>query len=285
MGYNDKVKKGMQAAHDPPVEHNSMGTMGHETDSAALQRVLQQVAHFYEAEVDWETHIERRFVEGFLQALADQGADAETYEAAWETIRFLVWYLDHLGPEISSLETLRAYHFSELVTDFTDRKVLGRIGMTERLAMATTVRDFFAYLTAAGGLSQAQGAMLAQAYQTMSATPGQITRIERPEPLGGETFSATVNRGQEIIYTYNDYWLTLVCLRDFGGHWETMKAAVHALPDAAAKLRLMERLLSLEQQRVEGLRNLLGLRQPAPAELQRARRFVRTGHVNLARAW
>ncbi len=262
-----------------------MGTMGHETDSASMQRILQHVAHFYEAEVDWETHIERRFVEGFLQTLATQGADAETCEAAWETIRFLVWYLDHLGPEITGLETLRAYHFSELITDFTDRKVLGRIGVAERLAMATTVRDFFAYLTAAGGISQTQGALLAQAYQTMSATPGHITRIERPEPLGGETFSATVNRGQEIIYTYNDYWLTLVCLRDFGGHWDAMKEAVHALPDASAKLRLMERLVSLEQQRVEGLRNLLGLRQPAPAELQRARRFFRTGHVNQERAW
>lgn len=103
-----------------------MGTMGHETDSASMQRILQHVAHFYEAEVDWETHIERRFVEGFLQTLATQGADAETCEAAWETIRFLVWYLDHLGPEITGLETLRAYHFSELITDFTDRKVLGR---------------------------------------------------------------------------------------------------------------------------------------------------------------
>ena len=262
-----------------------MDTTEHETDSVVLPPVLRQVAHFYEAEVDWETHIERRYVEGFLHELANQGANFETCEAGWETIRFLVWYLDHLGPEITSLETLRAYHLSELVTDFTDRKVLGRIGMAERLAMAAMVRDFFAYVTTAGGLSQAQGAMIAQAYQVMNAVPGQITRIERPEPLGGETFSATVNRGQEVIYTYNDYWLTLVCLRDFNGRWDWMQEAAHALPDEAAKLRLVERLLNLEQQRVEGLRNLLALRQPAPAELQRARRLFRKDHVNLERAW
>lgn len=262
-----------------------MDTTVHETEAVALQRVLQQVAHFYEVEVEWETHIERRYVEGFLHELANHGADTETYETSWETIRFLAWYLDHLGPEITGLETLQAYHLSELVTDFTDRKVLGRIGITERLAMAATVRDFFAYLTAAGGLSQAQGAMVAEAYQVMSATPRQITRIERPEPLGGETFSATVNRGQEIIYTYNDYWLTLVCLRDFNGRWDWMKEALRSLPDETTKLRLIERLFSLEQQRVEGLRNLLALRQPAPAELQRARRLFRKDHVNPARAW
>lgn len=262
-----------------------MDTTGHKMNAVALQRVLRQVAHFYEAEVDWETHIERRYIEGFLQMLANHGADAEAFEAHWETIRFLVWYLDHLGPEISGLETLRAYHLSELVTDFTDRKVLGRIGITERVAMATTVHDFFAYLTQVGGLSAAQGALLIEALRVMTATPGQITRIERPEPVGGETFSATINRGQEIIYTYNDYWLTLVCLRDFDGRWDALKEAAGSAPDHSTKLHLIERLLSLEQQRVEGLRNLLALRQPAPAELQRARRLFRKDHVNLDRAW
>ncbi len=253
--------------------------------AAALQRILRQVAHFYDAEVDWETHIERRFIESFLHMLAVQGADAEMFEAHWETIRFLVWYLDHLGPEVSGLESLRAYHLSELVTDFTDRKVLGRIGIAERVAMVTIVHHFFAYLAQVGCLSAEQGAMLAEAFRVMTATPGQITRIERPEPVGGETFSATINRGQEIIYTYNDYWLTLVCLRDFEGRWDAMKEAVQAMPDSTTKLRLIERLLSLEQQRVEGLRNLLALRQPAPAELQRARRLFRKDHVNLNRAW
>ncbi len=254
-------------------------------EKQTLANILRQAAHFFAHEVDWEPPVKQDFVESYLTALAVRAADGETIEAAWETVRFLIWYLDHLGPEINGLEGLRDYHLSELVTDFTDRKVLGRIGMDERIAMAATVHDFFAHLTAAGGLSAAQGAILAAAYRRLTATPGQITRIERPEPLGGETFSATINRGQEVIYTYNDYWLTLVCLRDFDGRWEAMTAAALSTPDAAAKLRLIERLLSLEQQRVEGLRNLLALRQPAPAELQRARRFFRKTHVNLERAW
>lgn len=115
--------------------------------------------------------------------------------------------------------------------------------------------------------------------------PGQLARIERPEPHGGETFSAALVQGVEILYTYNDYWTLLVCLRDYEGRWEPMRTAAPDVTDSQVKLELIDRLQALETRKVEGLRNLLALRQPAPTEVQRARRFFRHDRVVPTRAW
>lgn len=252
---------------------------------SALSRILQQVARYYTTEVEWEPFLAQSQAEGFLRYLAASGADDETLENAWESLRFFAWYLDHLDREIGGLADVQPYHFSELVTDFTDRKVLGRIGMTERIAMARLVRDFYAYLDATGQVPADQAQRIAAAYATMTAQPGQLTRIERPEPRGGETFSAALVQGTEVLYTYNDYWTILVCLRDYEGRWERMRTASLSMIDAQAKLDLIDRLQALEARKVESLRNLLALRQPAPAEVQRARRFFRHDRVDTSRAW
>lgn len=256
-----------------------------EHGKSILLRILQQVARYYTTEVEWEPFLDQSQAEGYLRQLAASGADDETLENAWESLRFFAWYLDHLDREIGGLADVQPYHFSELVTDFTDRKVLGRIGITERIAMAGLVRDFYAYLAATRHVSAEQAQRIAAAYATMTAQPGQLTRIERPEPRGGETFSAALVHGVEVLYTYNDYWTVLACLRDYEGRWEVMRAAADNVIDSPAKLELIERLQALEARKVEGLRNLLALRQPAPAEVQRARRFFRHDRVDTSRAW
>ena len=251
----------------------------------ALTRILHQIARYFTTEVEWESFVQQSQAEEFLRSLAAAGADDESLENAWETLRFFAWYLDHLDREIGGLDDVHPYHLSELVTDFTDRKVLGRIGLAERIAMARLVRDFYAFLASTHKISSAQGQHIAAAYDTMTAQPGQLMRIERPEPRGGETFSAVLVQGVEVHYTYNDYWTLLVCLRDFEGRWDLMRAAVPAVADSQAKTGLIDRLQDLEVHRVEGLRNLLALRQPAPAEVQRARRFFRHDQVDITQAW
>ncbi len=252
---------------------------------AALLRSLQQVARYYATEVEWESFLGQPQAEGFLRYLAAGGADGESVENAWETLRFFSWYLDHLDREIGGLHDVQPYHLSELVTDFTDRKVLGRIGIAERISMARLVRDFYAYLASSNQISPTHAQQMAATYAIMTAQPGQLMRIERPEPRGGEAFSAALVQGVEILYTYNDYWTLLVCLRDYEGRWELMRAAVSDVASSQAKLELIDRLQALEARKVEGLRNLLALRQPAPAEVQRARRFFRHDPVDTTRAW
>lgn len=255
------------------------------TGTTALSRLLQQVARYYTSEVEWEPFLQRVQAEGFLHHLATSGADQETLENAWESLRFFGWYLDHLDREIGGLQDVQPYHLSELVIDFTDRKVLGRIGTAERIAMARLVRDFYAYLASTKEVSSATAQQVAAAYTTMTAQPGQLNRIERPEPRGGEIFSAALVQGVEVLYTYNDYWTVLVCLRDYEGRWDPMRAAAQTMIDGQAKIDLIDHLQALETRKVEGLRNLLALRQPAPAEVQRARRFFRHDRVVTTRAW
>ena len=254
-------------------------------EAPALRRILQHVAHYYASEVEWEPFLNQAQAEGFMRDLAARGADEESLENAWESLRFFAWYLDHLDREISGLADVKPYHVSELVTDFTDRKVLGRIGIAERIVMAGLVRDFYTYLAATGQVSPEQAQQVADAYRIMTALPGQLTRIERPEPRGGEIFSAALVQGAEVLYTYNDYWTVLVCLRDYAGRWETMRAAASGVTDSRAKIGLIDHLQALEARKVEGLRTLLALRQPAPAEVQRARRFFRRDEVDTTRAW
>lgn len=255
------------------------------TGTSALSRLLQQVARYYTSEVEWEPFLQREQAEGFLRHLAASGADDETLENAWESLRFFGWYLDHLDREIGGLHDVQPYHLSELVTDFTDRKVLGRIGIAERIAMARLVRDFYVYLASTGQVTPATAGQVAAAYAVMTSQPGQLTRIERPEPRGGETFSAALVHGVEVLYTYNDYWTVLVCLRDYEGRWQEMRTAAQTVIDGQTKIDLIDHLQALEARKVEGLRNLLALRQPAPAEVQRARRFFRQDRVDTSRAW
>lgn len=251
----------------------------------AQLRILQQVAHHYATDVEWEPFLSQFQAEGFLHYLAARGIDDETLQFAWGSLRFFALYLDHLGREIGSLQDLLPYHLSELVTDFTDRKALGRVGVSERIAMAGLVRDLYVYLAATSQVPADKARQVETAYEIMAAHPGQLTRIERPEPHGGEAFWAALIHGVEFVYTYNDYWTVLVCLGDYEGRWDDMRAATSSMTDGQTKIGLIDRLQELEARKVEGLRNLLALRQPVPVEVQRARRFFRHDAVDTSRAW
>jgi hypothetical protein len=208
-----------------------------------------------------------------LKAIAEQ----------WLYLQDFLWYLDSEGFDVRVVADLRGFHFSEYLAEGalesdTDR---GR-------ARLETIRACFDYLAQAARIPSDTPCLpeLAQ----MLAQPDEITLTVRPAPLGGEIavwlreFGGDREAHDEPL-TYNEWWAALVLKRKFKGRWDKFRNSAHKMPDAQAKLALLDGLEGRLSDDPDYLDYLNDERPPQTDDYKRAERWFEKEMANEARAW
>lgn len=246
----------------------------------ALGEVLQDVARYYEETIDWEPTLRRDHVEAFLNHLAAQGM-AKKLLQVWNDLLLFHFFLDHYGDEIQSLDDLQGYHLSEWVNNFIERKVLERFTLNDKRRMVRTVGRLCRYLVDSGQLAAETGQRVEDAVTRLTETKRRMGVIYRPPPLGGEIIMQSYHpeRG-EFTFTYNDYWLALVCYADFEGDWRRLRAEARRVRDGKSKQELIDRILSIDPRVLEVL-----LHEVYEDEVEKARQWFYEEKLVRDSAW
>jgi hypothetical protein len=245
--------------------------------------VMDQVRAYYKG-IDWEPALAEKQVLGYLQNAHQQGASPDDLAALWHDVEFFIFFLDHYGDEIRTMEDLRPYHLSEWVTDFAERKVLGGMSLDDKRHLLGTARALYDYLAQAGAVNPATAQAVDQAVAQITKSRRGLVRIERPDPLGGETMMMVSSARGEFVYSLNDVWLIQVCDRDFKRDWQRMRQAAQKVPGSALKLRFIDRLQQA-QNAGEDLFSVLVSYPANPHDLDVARHMFRQQEMTEGRAW
>jgi hypothetical protein len=208
-----------------------------------------------------------------LKAIAEQ----------WLYLQDFLWYLDGEGFDVRVVADLRGFHFSDYLAEDALESDADR-----GRARLETIRACFDYLAQAGRIPSDTPCLpeLAQ----MLAQPDEITLTVRPAPLGGEIavwlreFGGDREAHDEPL-TYNEWWAALVLERKFKGRWDKFRNSAHKMPDAQAKLALLDRLEGRLSNDPDYLDDLDDERPPELEDYKRAERWFEKEMVNEARAW
>jgi hypothetical protein len=102
-------------------------------------------------------------------------------------------------------------------------------------------------------------------------------------PLGGETYHIIQDaHGVEVILTYNDLWMLIVCRTSLDSDWIRAREAAGLIMDAPRKQQIVDRLRELDKV-LGGLPNIPD--DVLALHLQRAHRWFKQKPVNYARKW
>ncbi|MBM2848413.1 MAG: hypothetical protein HW418_1355 [Anaerolineales bacterium] len=208
-----------------------------------------------------------------LKAIAEQ----------WLYLQDFLWYLDGEGFDVRVVADLRGFHFSDYLAEDALESDADR-----GRARLETIRACFDYLAQAGRIPSDTPCLpeLAQ----MLAQPDEITLTVRPAPLGGEIAVLLREFGwdreaHDEPLTYNEWWAALVLERKFKGRWDKFCNSAHKMPDAQAKLALLDRLEGRLSNDPDYLDYLDDERPPELEDYKRAERWFEKEMVNEARAW
>lgn len=230
----------------PPVPHADTPHTVPATRDADVEEVLEDIATHYDS---WDPVLKEKWATGFITWLYEQGVDPNELGDQWNELELFIWFLDHQGAEVSEIDHLRDFHVSEFVNEFWRRKVLGPFSVDEKRQYVITVRDFYAYLKDAGVIDAKTYDRVQRAAEKVVGQAGELGHIRRPPPKGGEMLSAVhIPSKGEFKFTFNDHWLTLVCREDFDWDWQRTREAAASQPAAAAKQRLIDRLIDMARQ-------------------------------------
>lgn len=246
-----------------------------------LEEVLDDVREYYEETIDWEPQLPQPWVEDFLRFQYEKGVGAGELFEMWDDLHLFHFFLDHYGHEITTMDDLKGYHLSEWVNDFLDRKVLSSVSSNQKRHMLRTVGALYAYLADTSRVDRSVARQVAEAVQDVVRPGRKLSSIDRPPPLGGEMVMASYHPTQgEFVFTFNDYWLTVLCYVDYAGDWEAIRRAATNVTDGLTKRRLIERLAAVDP----GMLQVM-LREVYEEEVTEAREWFRHHNVVEASAW
>lgn len=270
----------------PPVPHADTPPTVPAIKNAEVEEVLEDIATHYDS-IEWDPVLKEEWATGFITWLYEQRVDPEELMERWEEMELFIWFLSHHHGEVQEIDHLRDFHVSEFVNEFWRRKVLGAFTVDQKRQYVITVRDFYAHLKNAGVIDAKTYDRVQRAAERVAGQPGELSHIRRPPPKGGEMLSSVhIPSKGEFKFTFNDHWLTLVCREDFGWDWQRMREAAANQPDAAAKQRLIDRLIDMARQ-TDGRypENFLMLANITRRDLREAHRFFYRSTVEEVDAW
>jgi hypothetical protein len=246
--------------------------------------VWDAVYDYYRESIDWIPVLEEEHVVGYLQDAQQGGVSPDDLMERWHDLELFLFFLDHYGDEIQTLDDLCPYHLSEWMTDFVQRKVLGGIPLTEKRQALETVRSLYTYLARIGDVDEETAQAVDEAVDHITGGRRGLRRIERPLPLGGETMATVVSQGQEFVYTLNDVWLIQVCDAEFKRNWQRMRRAAKRVPGAALKQRLIDRLRRAQEDGLDPFSILLSYTADSES-LDMARHMFHNEEMTEDQAW
>ncbi|MEK7278913.1 MAG: hypothetical protein AAB427_16300, partial [Chloroflexota bacterium] len=200
---------------------------------------------------------------------------------AWLSLEGFVFYLNDHAYEIRSLAGVRGFHVSEHI-----REEAWEWDEDNGRSRVEDLRDFFVYLAGSGAIPPDAPALeeLAQ----MLARPDDVTLLDRPHPLGGETALWLPDSGEDEHdepLTYNEWWLALALKKKFKRNWDKLRREAAKKPDASAKLALLDRLQARLAESPEYLDRLDEYLPPSAADYKHAEHWFEKEPVNEGRAW
>jgi hypothetical protein len=199
----------------------------------------------------------------------------------WLYLQDFLWYLDGEGFDVHTVADLRGFHFSEYLAEDALESDADR-----GRARLESIRAFFDYLAQAGKIPSDTPCLSELA--RMLARPDEITLTVRPAPLGGEIAVWLREFGddeRDEPLTYNEWWTALVLERKFKGRWDKFRNSARKVPDAEAKLALLDCIEGRLSDDPEYLDYLDDERPPETEDYKRAERWFEKERVNQARAW
>jgi len=199
----------------------------------------------------------------------------------WLYLQDFLWYLDGEGFDVHAVADLRGFHFAEyLAEDALESDAdWGR-------ARLETISAFFDYLVQANQIPADTPCLSGLAQ--MLAQSDTITLDVRPAPLGGEIAVWMREFGEDERdepLTYNEWWTALVLEKKFKGHWDKFRASARKVPDAEAKLALLDRLEGRLSNDPDYLDYLNDERPPETEDYKHAERWFEKEMVSEAQAW
>ncbi|MCD6290366.1 MAG: hypothetical protein J7M34_07675 [Anaerolineae bacterium] len=207
------------------------------TEEEALEAVLEGIREYYEEQIDWEPTVRREAVEAFIRHLAQKGGKPERILQAWEDLWPFVVYMDYDADEHPTLDDIKPYHLSEWVNLFIPRKFIADWRLADLRRMLRTVAQFYAFLAEEGlGVSQATAERVAEAVDALVSVKRKLGVIPRPSPKGGELILEIHSPEHGVVqFTFNDYWLAIVCYAEHGGDWQALHEVAGKVVDGKAK--------------------------------------------------
>jgi hypothetical protein len=197
----------------------------------------------------------------------------------WRYLQDFLWYLDGEGFDVHVVADLRGFHFSEYLAEDALESDADR-----GRARLEIIRAFFDYLAQAGKIPSDVPCLSELA--RMLAQPDEITLTARPAPLGGEIavwLREFGDDGRDEPLTYNEWWTALVLERKFKGRWDKFRNSARKVPDAEAKLALLDGLEGRLSDDPDYLDYLNDERPPETEDHKRAERWFEKERVNQAR--
>src|SRR5574341_97338 len=197
----------------------------------------------------------------------------------WLYVQDFLWYLDGEGFDVHAVADLRGFHFSEYLAE-------GPLETDEDKGRARleTISAFFDYLAQANQIPADTPCLSGLAQ--MLAQSDTITLDVRPAPLGGEIAVWMREFGdneRDEPLTYNEWWTALVLEKKFKGHWDKFRTSARKVPDAEAKLALLDRLEGRLSNDPDYLDYLNDERPPETEDYKRAERWFEKEMVSEAR--
>ncbi len=249
--------------------------------TGALEDILYAVREYYEETIDWEPQLPRTWVEDFFRHQHDQGVDSNELFEMWDDLQIFHFFLDHHGHEITTMDDLKGYHLSEWVNSFVNRKILNPISRNEKRHMLRTVQALYTYLADTGRVDRTVAARIAEAVKHIARPGRKLGVVNRPPPLGGEMIMTTYHPAQgEQIFTFNDYWLAILCYVDYDGDWAALRRATANVTDKQTKRRLIDRLATVDPKTLQ-----IMLHEIYEDEVEEARDWFRHHDVVETSAW
>ena len=263
------------------ADESVMSARAEPEPAEGLTEVLESVREYYEEAIDWEPQLPRDWVEDFLRHQHQQGAGGAELFELWDHLRLFHFFLDHYGHEIVTMEDLKGYHLSEWVNDFLRRKVIPNIPRHEKRRMLRTVQALYEHLAHTNRVDPKVAQRVAEAVDKITRPRRKLGSIDRPPPLGGEMVMRSYHPTQgEQVFTFNDYWLAILCYVDYEGDWKALRRATVNVTDGRTKRRLIDRLSKVNPSTLEVM-----LRQIYEEDVEEARDWFRHHHVVEASAW
>lgn len=203
----------------------------------AWQRTGEAITRYY-AENQNATCIPREWLEEFLRDAAERQRDVF---GEWEDLERFDYFL--VRQMIASPAHVIGFHLSEFVHGFLPHAYIGEFWLPAKRRMLKTIAAFYTFLADHHHIEPQTAEGVANAVKRITAGKGKLGYIAPPPPLGGEVILTAKSDQETALLTYNDRWLTLVCVTEFKGNWDDCQRAARNVTDGETKTRMIERLV------------------------------------------
>ncbi|MDW8352200.1 MAG: hypothetical protein RML99_09855 [Anaerolineae bacterium] len=214
------------------------------TPEEALNDAIGAAHSYYDA-MAWPMPLERGDVEDFLRYAVRSGLDPL---ATWSRLEVFLTFIETRLHEIQSLDDLRGYHVSELVSTFVDATYVRRWTLDERRSLVHLVCRLYDRLHERGRILAETRDEIRSDCARLVGSKRKLDLIHRPPPLGGEPIFVQINpiTGERRQLTFNHLRLLLVWAAAFHQDWHAMLQACAQVPSGARKQALVHELSALE---------------------------------------